>query len=79
MMICILVLVCLVTISSLSSIPKSLNTIKTGLVWYQNEIIYEINVPMFRDSNQDGIGDLQGRILKRNNFVCICALLLQVF
>lgn len=24
-------------------------------------MIYEINVPMFRDSNADGIGDLQGR------------------
>ena len=33
---------------------------KPKLVWYQKEIIYEIDVPNFYDSNQDAIGDIQG-------------------
>lgn len=36
------------------------NANETNLVWYQTEVIYEINVAKFRDSNEDGIGDLQG-------------------
>ncbi|CAF0940534.1 unnamed protein product [Rotaria sordida] len=33
---------------------------KPKLVWYQKEIIYELDVTTFRDSNQDGIGDIKG-------------------
>ncbi|CAF3391318.1 unnamed protein product [Rotaria sp. Silwood1] len=33
---------------------------KPKLAWYQKEIIYEIDVKTFRDSNQDGIGDIKG-------------------
>jgi hypothetical protein len=30
------------------------------LVWYEKEIIYEIDIEMFRDSNRDGRGDIKG-------------------
>ncbi|UJR19835.1 hypothetical protein I4U23_022968 [Adineta vaga] len=33
---------------------------KPNLRWYEKDIIYEIDVPVFRDSNQDGIGDIKG-------------------
>ena len=33
---------------------------KAKLDWYQKDIIYEMDLKMFRDSNQDGIGDIQG-------------------
>ena len=33
---------------------------KTQLVWYEQEIIYELDLKSFRDANADGIGDLQG-------------------
>ncbi|CAF3405217.1 unnamed protein product [Rotaria socialis] len=33
---------------------------KPKLHWYQKEIIYEIDVMVFRDSNADGIGDIKG-------------------
>ncbi|CAF1276716.1 unnamed protein product [Adineta ricciae] len=33
---------------------------KPHLHWFEKEIIYEIDVPFFRDSNQDGIGDIKG-------------------
>ncbi|CAF2794545.1 unnamed protein product [Rotaria sp. Silwood2] len=52
---------------------------KPKLAWYQKEIIYEIDVTTFRDSNQDGIGDIKGvqeklSYLEKNN---IKSLLLQ--
>ena len=34
------------------------------LEWWQTEVIYEIYVPTFNDSNGDGIGDLRGIIKK---------------
>ncbi|CAF0869942.1 unnamed protein product [Didymodactylos carnosus] len=33
---------------------------KPKLAWYEKEIVYEIYVPTFQDTNQDGIGDLKG-------------------
>jgi glycosidase len=33
---------------------------KAKLVWYEKEIIYEIDIEMFRDSNRDGRGDIKG-------------------
>ncbi|CAF0978935.1 unnamed protein product [Adineta steineri] len=33
---------------------------KPVLEWYQKDIIYEIDVSTFRDSNGDGIGDIKG-------------------
>jgi hypothetical protein len=33
---------------------------KAKLVWYEKDIIYEIDVTTFRDTNQDGIGDIKG-------------------
>ncbi|CAF1444690.1 unnamed protein product [Adineta ricciae] len=33
---------------------------KPHLNWYEKEIIYEIDVPSFYDSNDDGIGDIKG-------------------
>lgn len=46
---------------------------KTNLVWYEQEIIYELDLRSFRDSNADGIGDIQGFMkklpyLERNGF-----------
>jgi len=46
-----------------SCIPTVIDTI-----WYENEIIYEVNVPKFYDSNNDGIGDLQGLVNKFDYF-----------
>jgi maltose alpha-D-glucosyltransferase / alpha-amylase len=34
--------------------------------WYENAIVYEIEIPSFADSNGDGIGDLQGLIGRLN-------------
>ena len=33
---------------------------KPNLVWYEKDVIYEIDLRMYKDSNNDGIGDLQG-------------------
>ncbi len=33
---------------------------KVPLVWYEKDIIYEIDVTTFRDTDQDGIGDIKG-------------------
>jgi hypothetical protein len=37
---------------------------KPKLEWYQRDIIYEIDVATFRDTNNDGIGDIRGLIEK---------------
>lgn len=33
---------------------------KAKLVWYEKEIIYEVDLTTFRDSNGDGFGDIKG-------------------
>lgn len=33
---------------------------KPNQVWYEKDIIYEIDVTTFRDTNDDGIGDIKG-------------------
>jgi len=66
-MICIFALPCLTAIAYLMPVYPSYTSINRNIIWYRNEIIYEINVPMFRDSNQDGIGDLKGFCYKENN------------
>ena len=35
-----------------------------SLAWWQRGVIYQIVVPSFRDSNGDGLGDLQGIVEK---------------
>jgi len=40
------------------------NTSDDKLHWYKDAIIYELHIKAFYDSNGDGIGDLQGLILK---------------
>lgn len=35
---------------------------KKELTWFEREIIYEVDVPVFRDSDADGVGDIRGLI-----------------
>jgi len=64
-MICVFALPCLTVVAYLMPVYPSYTSINRNIIWYRNEIIYEINVPMFRDSNQDGIGDLKGFVTKK--------------
>ena len=32
--------------------------------WYKDAIIYELHIKAFLDSNDDGVGDLQGLVRK---------------
>ena len=34
--------------------------VKAESLWYKDAIIYELHVKAFRDSNGDGVGDMQG-------------------
>jgi hypothetical protein len=71
-MICVFALPCLTVVAYLMPVYPSFTSINRNIIWYRNEIIYEINVPMFRDGNQDGIGDLKGFVTKKTitiNFV----------
>lgn len=67
---------CTVTILSIGSIvhlfgvPAIHQGNKTELIWYEKEVIYEINLAKFYDSNQDGIGDLQGNS-------CFCRMMIE--
>lgn len=61
-----MIVLCSVTILSIGSLvhlfvgPGIHRGNQTELIWYEKEVIYEINLAKFYDSNQDGIGDLQG-------------------
>lgn len=59
-MIYILLILSLLIGSILLIIYSSRCPPKEKLNWYQKEIIYEIDVETFYDSNQDAIGDIQG-------------------
>jgi maltose alpha-D-glucosyltransferase/alpha-amylase len=37
---------------------------KENVPWYMNAVFYEVSIRAFRDSNNDGIGDIQGLISK---------------
>lgn len=54
-MIVLLLIGSIVLIISSSRCPK-----KRQLVWYEKNLIYEIDVKRFRDVNGDGIGDIEG-------------------
>ena len=43
---------------------KKLNTDSQQKKWWKNAVFYQIYPRSFADSNGDGIGDLQGIILK---------------
>lgn len=38
---------------------------KDSRSWWQNDVMYRIHVRSFYDSNDDGIGDLKGKLLKK--------------
>jgi hypothetical protein len=56
-----LILLLLLLLGSITSVlfsPRCAH--KPLLDWYQKDLIYEIDLKMFRDSNDDGIGDIVG-------------------
>lgn len=41
---------------------------RPNMNWWQNEIVYQVDVAKFKDSNGDGVGDLKGLIEKVDYF-----------
>lgn len=37
---------------------------KLNLNWYESEVIYEIDLPTFRDADQNGVGDIEGNLFR---------------
>ncbi|XP_062124244.1 uncharacterized protein LOC133837479 isoform X1 [Drosophila sulfurigaster albostrigata] len=50
---------CSIVVAQIASLPKYCNP-KTE--WYQGGVFYEINPTSFKDTNNDGIGDIRGLI-----------------
>ncbi len=40
-----------------------------GLLWYKDAIIYELHIKAYRDSNSDGIGDINGLLEKLDHLI----------
>lgn len=58
---------------------RILSSKKVSRDWWKEEVIYQIYPKSFRDSNNDGIGDIQGIIEKLDylvdlgvTMICIC-------
>ena len=61
---CSVAVTCLVIAACLFSPLPTGTSNTTVALWYRDTIVYEINVAVFRDSDADGIGDLQGNIAR---------------
>jgi Glycosidases len=53
----------LVLLSTASSVLSSVRCNQKE--WWKNTVIYQILVPSFKDSNNDGIGDLRGKNVRK--------------
>lgn len=52
-----------VAITQSLKLPSRYAIFTMSLEWWKKSVIYHIYLPSFKDSNHDGIGDLQGIII----------------
>ncbi|XP_030246385.1 uncharacterized protein LOC108649670 isoform X1 [Drosophila navojoa] len=58
--------ICSIVVAKIVSMPKTCNP-KTA--WYRGSVLYEIDPASFKDTNNDGIGDINGIINEIDYFV----------